>query len=535
YEAQLPGPRGFTKRVAIKRIRASVIDEDPRFVQSMVNEARIGGLLHHANIVDILEFGRLDEHWYIAMEFVDGPTLADVVVQCREHGVLLPRFAILDLALQICRGLQYAHELDGPNGRPLGLVHRDLKPSNIILDRAGTAKILDFGIAKAASNLFATTAANQVKGTPRYMAPEQVTGEAELSPRTDLFTLGAVLFEVITGRVLFDASTMPALVHKIMYVDLGRDLDLAENAFPGSGDLLTRMLAKEPDDRYPSAASVAADLRTLGHSYPPMADMSEVIGRLISEVKLPTGTTVRSLGELDDDYADESAATVRAEHLPERTPPPPPSPSSAGWESVLARVQRPRDAAGLRDPDPHRPGATGGGTPAHRISPARAPQSPLAVAGVAAVGGDGSRDLPRREAVAGPTAAGGGGDRDRDRDRGRDRGRDRDRDRGRDRDRDRDRDRGCHGDPGARHAAAGGRTGHLVGEHHALVADLRGRRTGQVGPLAAQAPRRRRRARGAAGLLGARQPGEGLPRPRRRHRYVPRLLGFCRRRALFPR
>ena len=332
YEALLPGPMGFTKRVAIKRIRTSVIEEDPRFVQSMVNEARIGGLLHHANIVDILEFGQHEEQWYIAMELVDGPTLADVVRLCREHRVLLPRFAIVDLCLQICRGLQYAHELDGPDGRPLALVHRDLKPSNIILDRAGTAKLLDFGIARAASNLFATTTSDQVKGTPRYMAPEQVSGEAEISARTDLFSLGAVLYEVITGRVLFDAPNLPALVHKIIYVDLGRDLDLAEKAFPGSGAVLQRMLQKDPADRHPDARSLAADLRELGHTYPPMADMSEVIGRLIGSEDRPGGRSVRSIGELDETFADENAKTIRADSAPRRTPVPHASPSSAGWD-----------------------------------------------------------------------------------------------------------------------------------------------------------------------------------------------------------
>ncbi len=332
YEALLPGPMGFTKKVAIKRIRSSVIEEDPRFVQSMVNEARIGGLLHHANIVDTLEFGQHEEHWYIAMELVDGPTLADVVRLCREHRVLLPRFAIVDLGLQICRGLQYAHELEGSDGRPLDLVHRDLKPSNIILDRAGTAKLLDFGIARAASNLFSTTTSDQVKGTPRYMAPEQVSGEAEISPRTDLFSLGAVLYEVITGRVLFDAPSLPALVHKIIYVDLGKDLDLAEEAFPGSGALLRRLLQRDPGDRYPDTRSLAGDLRELGHNYPPMADMSEVIGRLLGSADAPGGRSVRSLGELDDTFADESAKTIRAESAPGRTPVPHAAPSSAGWD-----------------------------------------------------------------------------------------------------------------------------------------------------------------------------------------------------------
>lgn len=114
YEALLPGPMGFTKRVAIKKIRSSLVRQDPRFVQSMINEARIGGLLHHANIVDVLEFDQVGERYFIAMEFVDGPTLAQALEACKTHKVLLPRFAMVDIAMQICRGLHYAHTFRDP-------------------------------------------------------------------------------------------------------------------------------------------------------------------------------------------------------------------------------------------------------------------------------------------------------------------------------------------------------------------------------------------------------------------------------------
>jgi serine/threonine-protein kinase len=248
YEALLPGPMGFAKRVAIKRIRPTVVQDDPKFVQSMINEARIGGLLHHANIVDIFEFGQEGPHYYLAMEFVDGATLDGIMRLCSKRRVLLPRFAVVDLAMQVCRGLHYAHSFRDPGGQRLELIHRDMKPSNVMVDREGTAKICDFGIAKAASNLYKTTTEGFVKGTPRYMSPEQITGQGELTVRSDVFSLGVVLFEVITGRGLFSADSLISLMHKILEADLVQPLDEAEAAFPGSADLLRQALALEDLD-----------------------------------------------------------------------------------------------------------------------------------------------------------------------------------------------------------------------------------------------------------------------------------------------
>ena len=330
YEAVLPGLHGFAKRVAVKKLRASVVANDPAFVQSMVNEARIGGLLHHGNIVDVFEFEQVDEHYYLAMEFVEGLTLDEIVHICRHNETLLPRFATLKIGTDVCRGLHYAHQFRDVDGQPLNLVHRDLKPSNIIVNVEGTAKILDFGIAKAASNLYNTTSTSVSKGTPRYMSPEQMMAEGPLTHRSDIFSMGAVLFEVITGRVLFDAPSLPALALKIVGEVPQEDLDDAETALPGSGDVLRRALERRPEDRFEDAQDMANALLALSHKYPAQADMAEVVSRLLPSRDLSASQVIVNSAELN--LATHATTDGVLPPLSEQRHIPPPSPSSAGWD-----------------------------------------------------------------------------------------------------------------------------------------------------------------------------------------------------------
>jgi serine/threonine protein kinase len=341
YEAHLPGPMGFTKKVAVKLLRPQLIESDEQFVQAMVNEARIGGLLHHANIVDILEFGEVEGRYYLAMEFVDGLTLSQIIQICRVRRVLLPRFAILDLALQICRGLHFAHTFVDEHGARLDLVHRDLKPSNIIVDRSGTAKILDFGIAKAASNLFETTASGVIKGTPRYMSPEQITGEAEMTPRSDIFSLGVVLFELTTGNYLFHAESMAQLMHAILMDSFEDRLQQVETAFPGMGPILERALHRETTDRYPDVQALAQDLRRLERIYLPAADLGDVIQRLTDDPALSRTQEVVESDDLLDDFdsmSDEfETATASSEEIPRATP----GPDADEWADFSQAIGQP--------------------------------------------------------------------------------------------------------------------------------------------------------------------------------------------------
>ena len=280
HEALLPGPMGFTKRVALKKLRPDLLRDEPRLVRSLINEARIGGMLHHPHIVDILEFEQVDGQYYLAMEFVDGPTLRELIDSSRYLGEPLPRFAVVAWATQICRGLAHAHALCSDDGEPLGLVHRDLKPANVIVDAAGSAKILDFGIAHAASNVRATTATVGARGTPQYMSPEQTTGGAEITAASDIFSVGAVLFEMAVGRSLFEGEFLPAVVHAIVYEEVEDLLDEAEDALPGCRAILQRALHKDPARRYQGASAMADDLLALGREYPVEEDLAAVVSRL---------------------------------------------------------------------------------------------------------------------------------------------------------------------------------------------------------------------------------------------------------------
>jgi len=333
YEAVLPGAMGFSKQVAIKRLRANRAVLGSAFVKALVNEARIGGLLHHANIVDVLEFDQVGPHYYIAMEFIDGVTLAEVTRLCRKRRVLLPRFAVIDIAIQACRGLQYAHERRDPNGQPLNVIHRDLKPSNIMVDLEGTVKICDFGIAKATSNLFNETATGHTKGTPRYMSPDQLCAEETLLPRSDVFSLGSVLFELITTRPLFVGDSLPALTHQIVFGDIRDRLLEAEQALPGCGRLLERALQRDPEERYQDVASLGEEFRQLSRRYPPEAELSQVIDRFVRVVDRTESREIQGSHELDFDDSDTRvfSESIDESEVDDSAPISVPGPDSSGW------------------------------------------------------------------------------------------------------------------------------------------------------------------------------------------------------------
>ncbi len=330
YEAILPGPMGFAKRVAVKTLRSGVFGAKDKIAEALVNEARIGGLLHHGNIVDILELGQVDGQYYMAMEFVDGPTLTEVIHACRMGTTLLPRFAVLAIGSDLCRGLHHAHGLRNLDGKPLRLVHRDVKPSNIILDAEGRAKILDFGIAKAATNLYQTTTSAVIKGTPRYMSPEQVECKP-LDGRADMFSAAVVLYEMITNHLLFTADEMPGLLHQILFRDLTQSIERAETTMPGCGDILAKALARNPDHRQASAGQLADELTALSRDYPASATMGEVVARLMNRV-----ADDRSFAPVrPEDLADDSTHSMQETLDPYPTGKPPDmaaAPDPALWD-----------------------------------------------------------------------------------------------------------------------------------------------------------------------------------------------------------
>ncbi|MCC7538900.1 MAG: serine/threonine protein kinase [Deltaproteobacteria bacterium] len=197
YLAELSGDHGFAKTVAIKTIHPHRAGE-ARFVTMFLEEMRVASRLSHPNVCAVLDFGMEGETPYLVMEHLDGFPLSAVVAH---DSVGIPRDIAARVVADAARGLHAAHELPGRDGKPGGIVHRDVSPQNVMLLRTGVAKVLDFGIAKAADPSGAITSSHP-KGKLRYMAPEQLAG-APVDRRADIWSLGVVLWEATLGRRLF--------------------------------------------------------------------------------------------------------------------------------------------------------------------------------------------------------------------------------------------------------------------------------------------------------------------------------------------
>ena len=269
FRAQLRGPEGFRKDVALKVIGRDSSGDD-RAHQEFVREARFSGLLKHPNVVDVYDFGVTDGRPWLAMEVVAGGSLQALLSEGP-----LPANATLDLAIQVCEALSHAHGLE-VDGESVELVHRDLKPGNIVITPRGVAKVLDFGLARAAGGRTDLTVSGSVRGTPAYMAPEQARGD-ELDPRTDLFALGLILHESLTGQNLLMRENLVAVMMAIVQLEELLDdpttFAAADAAAPGVSAVLRKLLRQDPGERYPRASEVAADLRMLLASLPPGPDL----------------------------------------------------------------------------------------------------------------------------------------------------------------------------------------------------------------------------------------------------------------------
>jgi|GEM_PF-996842 len=288
YRAMRPGPMGFGKEVALKVIDGEAI-EDEEARDSLVNEARLGGVLRHRNIVAIDEFDQIGETLYIAMEYVDGWSLERILDGVKEQGGVLPLTVICDILTEVCAGLQYAHDLTERDGTPLNIIHRDLKPGNVMLSRAGEVKLADFGTAKASTNVKATQV-GFTRGTPAYMSPEQVTGKV-LDRRSDIFTMGSILFEMVTFDMVFEGDDLIMSMRKVLDVDVEAERERLLEAVPEFVPVFDKCVAKERDDRYQSTAEMADALRAVRAGLPPGPGAAEWLQQL--EVELPvikTGT-----------------------------------------------------------------------------------------------------------------------------------------------------------------------------------------------------------------------------------------------------
>ncbi|HTJ44511.1 MAG TPA: protein kinase [Kofleriaceae bacterium] len=298
------GAEGFERPVAIKRILPSV-SNDPRFAAMFVNEARISAMLHHPNIVQVLDFDRdEDGRLFLVMELVDGTDLATLMRRGR-----MPVEISAYVVREILKGLAHAHELADADGKVLRIVHRDVSPHNVLISSEGAVKLSDFGIAKALGAA-ATEVSEVIKGKPLYMAPEQVTDPSSVDHRADIFAVGAVLHELLTGVRVYRGSTAEEVLADVVQVSRGyRDLELDAQAMPdGIRSLTEQMIARDAQRRFPRSDLA---MRALEHAIRVPADGPERLAALaLASVRAPLdvdgGTVARVM-----------AAPTRT-HLPHR-------------------------------------------------------------------------------------------------------------------------------------------------------------------------------------------------------------------------
>ncbi len=248
------GPGGFRKYVVVKRILPDAKDNE-QFVKMFLDEARITAAFNHPNIGQVFDLGEDGEGLYLAMEFIAGQNLNQVTGACAKKRAVLPIGLSASVVHDLALALHYAHTFRDPAGKAFPVIHRDVAQKNVMLTYGGMVKLLDFGIAKARGSLGRTNAGT-VKGTTGYMSPEQVRGE-ELDGRSDVFSVGVVLWEMITGRRLFSGDTEIDEMKQILSAPIAAPSELVPVIPDTLSDITLRALSRERSDRFPTAKDFA--------------------------------------------------------------------------------------------------------------------------------------------------------------------------------------------------------------------------------------------------------------------------------------
>jgi len=246
--------QGFKKNVAIKRILPDLI-KNKKFVKMFLDEARLSLYLQHANIVQVFDIGQTENSYFLVMEFVDGANLKALLQRLKQRGRRMEIAHAIYILLECCKGLNYAHHLENPeNGEPLHLVHRDISPPNILVSKMGEVKLVDFGLAKANSQLESTDP-GVVKGKFSYLSPEAASG-LEVDHRADVFAVGILLWEMFTGRRLFYGESDYQTVELVRQARIPSLAALNPDIEPELEGIVRKALARNPDERYQTAADL---------------------------------------------------------------------------------------------------------------------------------------------------------------------------------------------------------------------------------------------------------------------------------------
>jgi serine/threonine protein kinase len=278
--ARTRGIGGFEKLVVVKQILPRLA-EDAEFIARFFQEARLAATLDHPNIAAVYDVDEADGAYFYAMEYVRGRDLQKVIWRARRRERPLSFDEIVTIVVGLCAGLHHAHVRTDPQGRPLGIVHRDVSPSNVLISFEGAVKLTDFGVAKARTGMV-TTAAGTLRGKIAYMSPEQCNGEA-LDRRSDVYAVGVLLWELITGQRLHTADNEIALLREIADHDAPSPCSQRPDCPPELERIAARALARSPVQRYASAEALAVDLEQLARRSK-LSVSSRVLADLMSEL-----------------------------------------------------------------------------------------------------------------------------------------------------------------------------------------------------------------------------------------------------------
>ena len=345
YRAKTYGAAGFEKEFAVKLILPSLVD-DSEFVEMFINEAKIAVSLYHANIVQVFDLGEIDGQYYIAMEYVLGKDLLEILARCAERGIKIPLNLVLFVTMEMLKGLNFAHRAKDPFGEDLNIIHRDVSPSNIMISYAGDVKVGDFGVAKAAiqRNL---TESGTLKGKVGYMSPEQVMGE-EIDARSDIFAAGVVFFEALSMSRMFVGGSDLEVMLQVRDADVDESLEKAEPLPNGLRGIVERALSKHPEERF----------QTSGEFYQALVDFCYQ-----HSIKV-TGTDLSNfMRRLFAEEIEAEKDRRRAEPRPEPEPLDSEASHGSPLEQVAEQLGAPPESIKLKDPEPPEQSAHDGGEP----------------------------------------------------------------------------------------------------------------------------------------------------------------------------
>ena len=315
--ARATGAKGFQKTIVVKTILPHLAD-DPDFLRMFINEALLAAALNHPNVVQIFDLGQIGEHYFIAMEYILGRTMRQVQRVLRKQRKVMPVWLVLKVAVSVCDALDYAHNKRGDDGDLLGIVHRDVTPENIMISFSGVTKVVDFGIAKATTGAIMTQA-GKIKGKLAYLAPEQIVaaGSAPVDRRTDIYAMGVLLYEMLTGVRPFRAPNDMALLLKIPKEMPTPPSQIARWVPTRLSDIVMKAMAKEPTDRYQEAGGLGEDLQgflTSIDTYPTERHVSAYMCKLFPEeerqVPILAPGTLLARSKSAGDSSVESASGV---------------------------------------------------------------------------------------------------------------------------------------------------------------------------------------------------------------------------------